>query len=74
MVKLKFNPTRRIEKPDEGAAHSSQTPVKSVLHIHHDESHKICHNTDIQTNLYDSVESGSLEKSQILLSKMNQGS
>ncbi len=55
MVKLKFNPTRRVEKPDEGAADSSEMSVKSVLHIHHDESHTICHNTDIPTNWYDST-------------------
>ncbi len=33
MVKLKFNPTRRVVKPDEGAADSSQTSVKSVLQV-----------------------------------------
>ncbi len=55
MVKLNFNPTRRVEKTDEGAADSSQTSVKSVLHSHHDESQTICHNADIPTNWYDST-------------------
>ncbi len=55
MVKLKFNPTRRVEKPEEGAVDTSQTSVKSVLHIHHNESQTICHNADIPTNWYDST-------------------
>ncbi len=53
-VKLKFNPTGRVEKPEEGAVDSSQTSVKSVLHFHH-ESQTICHNPDIPTNWYDST-------------------
>ncbi len=55
MVKLKFNPTRRVENPDEGAVDSSQTSVKTVLHIHRDELQTICHNADIPTNWYDST-------------------
>ncbi len=55
MVKLKFNPTWRVKKPEEGAVDSSQTSVQSVLHIHHDESQTICHNADIPTNWYDST-------------------
>ncbi len=52
MVKLKFNPIRIAEKPKKGAVDTSQISVKSVLHIHHDESQTICHNADIPTNWY----------------------
>ncbi len=55
MGKLKFKPTRRVEKPKEEAVDSSQTSVKSVPHIHHDESQTIYHNADIPTNWYDST-------------------
>ncbi len=37
MFKQANNSTRRIENPEHRAIDSSQTSVKTVLHIHHDE-------------------------------------
>ncbi len=55
MVKLKNNPTRRVENPEERAVDSSQTSIKYVLRIHHDESQTICQNADIATNWFHST-------------------
>ncbi len=55
LYSIKVFPARRIENPVEGAVDSSQTSVKSVLHIHKDESQTICHNANIPTNWYDST-------------------
>ncbi len=55
MVKLKLNPTRRVEIPKERAVDSSQPSLKSILHLHHDEPPTICQDVDIPINGYQST-------------------